>query len=78
METELMSETVASTAGKPGPGSWDLTFAFWVLRLWLGLRTFLSGVQKFSAYHVVATPLIDPSTGQSDASGVIVNARACY
>ena len=31
------------------------------------------GIQKFAAYHSVATPLIDPSTGQPDASGVMVN-----
>lgn len=51
----------------------DLTNAFLVLRLWLGLRALLAGVQKFSAYHAVATPLLDPSTGQPDASGVMVN-----
>lgn len=51
----------------------DLTYAFLVLRLWLGLRALLAGIQKFSVYHAVATPLIDPSTGQPDASGVMVN-----
>jgi thiosulfate dehydrogenase [quinone] large subunit len=57
-------------AGRPG---WDATNAFLLLRLWLGLRAVLAGVQKFSAYHAVATPLIDPSTGQADASGVMIN-----
>lgn len=51
----------------------DLTFAFLTLRLWLGLRALLVGIGKFGAYHSVAMPLIDPATGQPDASGVMVN-----
>jgi len=53
--------------------NWDFTFAFWALRLWLGVRALFVGIQKFAAYHSVATPLIDPATGQPDASGVMVN-----
>ena len=53
--------------------AWDFTFAFLLLRLWLGFRALFVGVQKFAAYKAVATPLIDPSTGQPDASGVMVN-----
>jgi thiosulfate dehydrogenase [quinone] large subunit len=52
---------------------WDYTFAFWALRLWLGVRALFVGIQKFAAYKSVAMPLIDPSTGQPDASGVMVN-----
>src|SRR5215471_4381992 len=53
--------------------AWDFTFAFWALRLWLGFRALFVGIQKFAAYKSVAMPLIDPSTGQPDASGVMVN-----
>ena len=53
--------------------AWDLTLAFIVLRLWLGVRALFVGIQKYAAYKSVATPLIDPSTGQPDASGVMVN-----
>ena len=53
--------------------NWDFTFAFLVLRLWLGVRALFVGIQKFAAYKSVAVPLIDPSTGQPDASGVMVN-----
>ena len=53
--------------------SWDLTCAFWMLRLWLGARALFVGIQKYAVYKSVATPLIDPSTGQPDASGVMVN-----
>ena len=52
---------------------WDYTFAFWALRLWLGVRALFVGINKFAAYKSVAMPLIDPSTGQPDASGVMVN-----
>ena len=53
--------------------AWDFTFAFWALRLWLGARALFVGIQKYAVYKSVATPLIDPSTGQPDASGVMVN-----
>lgn len=54
-------------------GNWDFTFAFLALRLWLGARALFVGIQKYAAYKSVATPLIDPATGQPDASGVMVN-----
>jgi thiosulfate dehydrogenase [quinone] large subunit len=65
-----------STGRKLDPGgnvNWDFTFAFLALRLWLGVRALFVGIQKFAAYRSVATPLIDPATGQPDASGVLVN-----
>jgi thiosulfate dehydrogenase [quinone] large subunit len=53
--------------------NWDFTFAFLALRLWLGVRALFVGIEKFSAYRSVAMPLMDPATGQPDASGVMVN-----
>ena len=53
--------------------AWDYTFAFWALRLWLGVRALFVGIQKYAVYKAVAQPLIDPATGQPDASGVMVN-----
>ena len=53
--------------------AWDFTFAFLALRFWLGARALFVGIQKYAAYKSVAMPLIDPSTGQPDASGVMVN-----
>jgi thiosulfate dehydrogenase (quinone) large subunit len=64
------------TEGNLIPGrkvNWDFTWAFLALRLWLGVRAFLVGIEKFGSYRSVAMPLIDPSTGQPDASGVMVN-----
>lgn len=52
---------------------WDYTFAFLALRLWLGVRALFVGIEKYAGYRSVAMPLIDPSTGQPDASGVMVN-----
>lgn len=57
---------------------YDLTFAFLALRLWLGMRALLAGFEKFGAYRSVATPVIDPATGQPDASGVMVNVNVKY
>jgi thiosulfate dehydrogenase [quinone] large subunit len=63
----------ASNTAMGSTGQWDYTFAFWALRLWLGVRALFVGVQKFATYKAMAMPLIDPSTGQPDASGVMVN-----
>src|ERR1035437_6261947 len=52
---------------------WDFTFAFLAFRPWLGVRALFVGIEKFAAYRSVAMPLIDPATGQPDASGVMVN-----
>jgi thiosulfate dehydrogenase (quinone) large subunit len=58
----------------PNPKTnWDFTLAFLALRLWLCARALFVGIQKFAAYKSVATPLLDPATGQPDASGVMVN-----
>ena len=77
VEPEVDSGQRAALDGLSAPygraAHWDYTFAFWALRLWLGVRALFVGVQKFAAYKSVATPLIDPSTGQPDASGVMVN-----
>jgi thiosulfate dehydrogenase [quinone] large subunit len=51
----------------------DLTLAFLVLRGWLAVRAILTGIEKYGTYQPVAKPLIDPATGQPDASGVMVN-----
>jgi thiosulfate dehydrogenase [quinone] large subunit len=53
--------------------NWDFTFAFLTLRIWLGVRALFVGIEKFGAYRSVAMPLVDPATGQPDASGVMVN-----
>jgi len=49
----------------------DQTMAFWLLRGWLAVRAILTGVEKFGVYKSVQRPVIDPATGQPDASGVM-------
>jgi len=68
-----MTDSTERKADSGRKVSWDFTFAFLALRLWLGVRALFVGIQKFAAYKSVAVPLIDPATGQPDASGVMVN-----
>ena len=51
-----------------------LTYAFWTLRLWLGLRAVLSGLEKFSTKITVQQPLLDVK-GVPDPSGAIVEVQ---
>ena len=53
--------------------NWDFTNAFLILRFWLAVRALFVGIAKFGIYKSVALPLIDTTTGQPDASGVMVN-----
>lgn len=48
------------------------TLAFLVLRLWLGTRALVSGLEKYSAKITVQEPLLD-ATGQPDLSGVMLD-----
>jgi thiosulfate dehydrogenase (quinone) large subunit len=53
----------------------DLTLAFLVLRLWLGVRAILAGIEKFSAYKTIQKPLVDPVTGMEDPSGAMIDVK---
>src|SRR5271154_5856137 len=65
--------------GKSGAGGdCGSAMAFLVLRLWLGVRALLTGIEKFGAYANIQKPLIDPTTGQPDSSGVLVNVSVKY
>ncbi len=68
-----MADSFATKLGAGPQYQWDLTSAFLVLRGWLGVRALLVGLQKYGAYKAVSMPLIDSTTGQPDASGVMVN-----
>jgi thiosulfate dehydrogenase [quinone] large subunit len=68
-----MTDSNVTTLNPVRRVNWDFTFAFLALRLWLGARALFVGIEKFGAYRSVAMPLIDPQTGQPDASGVMVN-----
>jgi thiosulfate dehydrogenase (quinone) large subunit len=73
IDREKMADSTERKLDFARKANWDFTFAFLALRLWLGVRALFVGIAKFGVYHSVATPLIDPATGQPDASGVMVN-----
>ena len=63
--TETKNESASCCGGeKPAEGSCccakkccfpcELTLAFWVLRLWLGIRAVVTGLEKFSAIKKIA------------------------
>jgi thiosulfate dehydrogenase [quinone] large subunit len=54
---------------KPDPRA--LTMAFWILRLWLGLRALSAGLEKFSEHIAAQQPLVD-ANGSPDPSGALV------
>jgi thiosulfate dehydrogenase (quinone) large subunit len=68
-----MSDLNENTLDSVRKVHWNYAFAFLALRLWLGVRALFVGINKYAAYKSVAMPLIDPSTGQPDASGVMIN-----
>ncbi|HXI70846.1 MAG TPA: hypothetical protein VNN22_10880 [Verrucomicrobiae bacterium] len=56
----------------------DYTLAFLLLRLWLAMRAILAGLEKFGAYKTVQQPLLDPTTGQPDPSGAVVEFKVKF
>ncbi|HEY7824608.1 MAG TPA: hypothetical protein VIG24_17335 [Acidimicrobiia bacterium] len=50
------------------------SFAFLVLRLWLGVRSLLTGLEKFAGVETVQRPLLD-EFGDPDISGAMVNVK---
>lgn len=53
----------------------DFSLAFLLLRGWLGLRALLAGVEKFGAYKTVQQAVIDPTTGQPDSGGAVIELK---
>lgn len=47
------------------------TFAFWTLRLWLGIRALLTGLEKYAGTVREQVPLLD-EFGQPDINGTMV------
>ena len=56
----------------------DYALAFLVLRGWLAVRAIFTGIEKFGAYKSIQVPLLDPATGQPDASGALVDVKVKY
>ncbi|HYG22921.1 MAG TPA: hypothetical protein VEH04_09075 [Verrucomicrobiae bacterium] len=56
-------------------GAFDHTLAFLLLRLWLGFRAIVTGIEKFGGFNTVQKPFIDPSTGMADPSGAMIEVK---
>lgn len=66
----------ASPAAIPALSVFGLTgraLAFLTLRLWLGGRALVAGLEKYSAKITVQEPLLDPVTGMPDPSGAMMD-----
>ena len=50
------------------------SFAFILLRLWIGFRTMIAGIEKFAGIKVEQTPLLD-EFGDPDISGAMVDTK---
>ena len=73
------NENQKAAAEVPAGGcNCDCALAFLVLRGWLAVRAILTGVEKFGAYKTVQQPLLDPATGQPDASGAMVELKVKF
>ncbi|MEO0055641.1 MAG: hypothetical protein RLZZ50_1588 [Verrucomicrobiota bacterium] len=63
-------------ATSPSPSVFGLTghaLAFLTLRLWLGARALVAGLEKYSARITVQEPLLDSATGMPDPSGAMMD-----
>ena len=47
------------------------TLAFWTLRLWIGIRTLIAGLEKYAGKATETKPLLD-EFGEPDISGAMV------
>ncbi len=63
----MSDSTPAKVLGLTGPN-----LAFLCLRLWLGFRALVAGIEKFSGKVNVEEPLLD-ATGMPDASGAMLS-----
>lgn len=57
-------------------GDWsDKTLAFLLLRLWLGVRSLFTGIEKFAGVKISKIPLLD-EFGEPDISGAMVEVKS--
>lgn len=50
------------------------TFGYLVLRVWLGLRSLLTGIEKYAGTEIVEEPLLD-EFGEPDINGAVVEIK---
>ena len=64
-----------NTSSKFSLDTTGATFAFLLFRLWLGTRSFATGIEKFAGIETRQTPLLD-EFGEEDISGAMVTVKA--
>jgi thiosulfate dehydrogenase [quinone] large subunit len=62
---------MSTPQGNPFTHSLACTFAFWTLRLWLGFRALIAGLEKYAGKSIEKVPLLD-EFGEPDISGAMV------
>ena len=62
---------MTETPSTPPARQLALTFSFWTLRLWIGVRTLLTGIEKYAGKVTERQPLLD-EFGQPDINGAMV------
>jgi len=63
---------------KRGNCNGEYGLAFFVLRLWLGFRALIAGLEKYAGFNTQQIPLKDPTTGMDDPSGAMVDVKIKY
>ena len=75
---ESTDKKTSGSGESQGGCNCDYTLAFLLLRGWLAVRAILAGLEKYGAYKTIQQPLIDPTTGQPDASGAVVEFKVKF
>jgi thiosulfate dehydrogenase (quinone) large subunit len=66
-----MAESIPTASTSACPTDCARTYAYWTLRVWLGVRALLSGLEKFTGKVATQQPLLD-EFGQPDLNGTMV------
>lgn len=69
-----MEQNIDSKSGRPELDSLGASLAFVLLRVWLGVRSLLTGLEKFAGIKTEQQPLLD-EFGDPDISGAMVNVK---
>lgn len=72
-----MPDPAPASSSAPSPatvlGLTGHALAFLTLRVWLGARALVAGLEKYSTKVTVQEPLLDPVTGMPDPSGAMMD-----
>jgi thiosulfate dehydrogenase [quinone] large subunit len=72
-----MNDSTKPSGSCEGRSCCDYSTAFLLLRLWLGLRALLAGLEKYGAYKSVQVPVLDEH-GQPDPGGAVLDMKVKF